>query len=1104
MQGPSVVQRYDHIRRISPEFTRRIQTAAKEAHNEAEFEHAMNNAIAAVAGELGVELAFRQEYTLATGRADAVYNRFVIEYEPPGSLRDSLSHGQTRHAVQQTQGYLKNLATQEHHGRDRLLGVALDGTYFVFVRYHDGHASTEQPLAVNRASTERFLRSLFSLSSGRALIPENLVEDFGSQNDYSRQVTRALYNALEAHTADLPGRLYAQWRLFFGEVAGYDAAEGKLTHEGELRQFARGMGLDPRHVDAPRLFFTIHTYFSFLVKNIARLVLEAYAGGMLSTTPLTTVANLQGEPLRRELSQMESGGIFRVLGLKNLLEGDFFSWYLSAWDDQIEEALRLTLGRLADYNPVTIQDAPHSTRDLLKKLYHYLLPREIRHDLGEFYTPDWLAERLLNQLNEPLFLMPAPGKRVPTPNKRLLDPACGSGTFLVLAIRALKANCVEAGLAEGETLDVTLQTVMGIDLNPLAVLAARVNYLLAIADLLPYRRHEIEIPVYLADSILTPAYGEGLFEQNRLILDTAVGKLPIPDVIDTRQEMDRLTAILEEYVTGGFSPQVFLSRCRQELPDVAAHPESETVLTELFERLSELHRQGLDGIWARVLKNAFMPLFLEPFDYVVGNPPWINWESLPQGYRQATANLWRYYGLVATKGKGKEQFELGKQKRDISSLMTYVALDRYLKKGGKLGFVITQSIWKTGASAPFRRFVLPDKTPLRVFHVDDLSGLQVFEGASTRTSAFVIQKGDVTRYPLPYTYWQKKAHGSGLDYDSTLEEILTDVRQLRFQAEPVDADDPTSSWLTARPRALSAIHKVLGPADYTAHAGVVTWANGVYWLKVAGWRPDGLVVVHNVTEGAKREVEEVTAALEPDLLYPLLRGRDIGRWHAAPSAHILLPHTPQTLWRAISEDEMQSRCPKTFVYLYRFRDLLLKRSGYRLLRQGHPFYILSDVNKATFAPWKVVWRYIAEEMTAAVVGYEPASNKLAIPDHRLMIVPLDNESEAHYVVSTLNSSVGRFMVASFVIGTQISAHVLQKIRIPRYEPGNSLHQRLVSLSQRAHELAPRAYAGDKEAWAALRLVEAEVDRAAAGLWGLTEEELRDVEKSLHELRPGRE
>ena len=89
-----------------------------------------------------------------------------------------------------------------------------------------------------------------------------------------------------------------------------------------------------------------------------------YTGGALGAMPLTTVANLQGEALRRELENLERGGIFRALGLKNLLEGDFFSWYLSAWNAELEDALRHVLLRLAEYNPATVQDAPTSARDL--------------------------------------------------------------------------------------------------------------------------------------------------------------------------------------------------------------------------------------------------------------------------------------------------------------------------------------------------------------------------------------------------------------------------------------------------------------------------------------------------------------------------------------------------------------------------------------------------------------------------------------------------------------------------------------------------------------------------------------------------------------------
>ncbi len=1098
---------YERIETIAPEVTILLQKAAKQSHNEAEFQFQADQIFQKVAEDLGVHLLFRQQYTLATGRADAVYNRLVIEYENPGTLRPNVGHYHTHHAIQQVKDYILGVAQKERQQRDRLLGVVLDGYYYIFVRYHEGHFIIEEPLEVNEVSTERFLRALVSLSSGRALIPENLVEDFGSQNIYSQRSIRALYQAMENHAEDLTARLYEQWRLFFGEVSGYEASEGKLLQDNEMRRFIRGSGLRPEDIDLPRFFFAVHTYFSFLVKNIARLVLETFAGGKFGTTPLSKIANLDGESLQRELRALESGGIFRALGLTNLLEGDFFSWYLDAWDENVEKALRLVLKRLADYNPATIQDDPHSARDMLKKLYHYLLPRKVRHDLGEFYTPDWLAQRVLHQLNEPLYQMPKVGSHIRIREKRLLDPACGSGTFLILAIRAIRANLSKGGFGEAEILNFILRNVVGIDLNPLAVLAARVNYALAIADLLPFRQHDVEIPVYLADSILTPTEKKDIYKQQRIILETAVGELPIPLIINTRSKMETLTKILEEYVVGGFSTDSFLHRCRQEFPEVADRSQkTEEVLVDLFERLKDLHARGLDGIWARVLKNAFMPLFLEPFDYVVGNPPWINWESLPQGYREQSAPLWHEYGLFVHSGMDTI---LGKGKKDISTLMAYVVTDRFLKQGGKLGFVITQSVWKTaGAGQGFRRFRIGEDGPfLRVLHVDDLSSLQVFEGASTRTSVFVWQKGQPTRYPVPYTYWKKVKRG-GLDYDATLEEVLEQTKRLNFRAAPVDESDPTSAWLTARPKAIRAVRKVLGKSDYQAHAGAYTGGtNAVYWLEILAKRPDGLVVVRNVTEGAKRKVEAVTVELEPDLLYPLLRGRDVQRWLAKPSLHILMMQDPKTR-RGIDEKIVQQRWPKTWAYLKRFEAVLRERAAFKryftrrdkhgLVVETGPFYSMFDVGDYTFAPWKVVWRYIATEMTAAVV--HQFQQKIVIPDHRLMVVPIDQRVEAYYLAGVLNSSVSRFIVDSFIIGTQISTHVLEKLKIPLFIPEDPLHNRIADLSQTAHELAPRAYNGDEAAQAELRRVEEEIDRAAAQLWGLSDEELADIKRSLEELR----
>jgi hypothetical protein len=248
----------------------------------------------------------------------------------------------------------------------------------------------------------------------------------------------------------------------------------------------------------------------------------------------------------------------------------------------------------------------------------------------------------------------------------------------------------------------------------------------------------------------------------------------------------------------------------------------------------DLHRQGMNGLWARLLKNNFAPLTEGKFDYIVGNPPWVNWEHLPDGYRQAIKPIWERYGLFP---HGGMDTILGKGKKDISMLMTFTVTDGLLRAGGKLGFVITQSVFKTaGAGQGFRQFRIPQPNgkfvPLRVLHVDDMVALQPFEGASNRTTVMVLEKGEPTTYPVPYTVW-RKVRGARFTYDSTLEEVISATKRLRFIAEPVDPNDPTSPWLTARPKAIKAVRKVLGKSDYVAHAGAYTGgANAVYWVNI--------------------------------------------------------------------------------------------------------------------------------------------------------------------------------------------------------------------------------------------------------------------------------
>jgi len=717
------------IKERAPELALQIKQATASSRNEAEFRTKIAQLIDGLADKLKLPIYLREEYTLVEGRADAVYNRLVLEYKAPGVLRENNSYGSNRDAIKQVKDYIQGLVRRERHKPERLAGVVLDGHYFIFVRSREKVWQEDRPAKVESSSTEYFLKLLASLSTELALIPDNLIRDFGENRPVSRKAVSALYKALVETQNPKVKKLFEQWSLQFGEVCDYERAS-KL----KVDSFARRFGITGGDIKPFHFFFCLHTYYATFIKLLAVQVVHYYIMPKLGTD-IRQAATFDSQQLRAYMEKMEDGGIFKELGIINFMEGDFFRWYLDVWDEPIYQAAKEVVSTLANYSLVTLDVDPDSTRDLLKKLYQQLMPGELRHNLGEYYTPDWLAERLLNMLEA--------GKFQGNPDKRLLDPACGSGTFLVIAIKKIREYATERMLPESQVLEKILSNIVGFDLNPLAVISARTNYLLALGDLLQHRKGDVNIPIYLCDSIMTPQEGKDLFSKGILRFPTAVGFLSLPKSLIQAQYIDKLSNLLEESVKLNLDKEQFIQRLCQELPLIPEHDSRDIeVVASLYENLLTFQRQGINGIWARIIKNAFAPLFNNEFDYVAGNPPWVNWESLPENYRNDTKPLWQEHGLFP---HGGMDTILGKGKKDISMLMSYVAMDKYLKKGGKLGFLITQSVFKTaGAGQGFRRFLLGSGEHIQVQHVDDMVELQPFEGASNRTSVVILQKGRQT------------------------------------------------------------------------------------------------------------------------------------------------------------------------------------------------------------------------------------------------------------------------------------------------------------------------------------------------------------------------
>ena len=365
-----------------------------------------------------------------------------------------------------------------------------------------GRWIVDEPLPLTEASLEIFLKNLEKLISKAALIPENLIRDFAvgreSRNKVAVDCIKAFYNEINQHGNSGETKehvFFEQWTVQFAEVHG-TLEQKKIDKETLFTSYGFSKN-EQKDFNVLAFFFALDSYYALLMKLLSYQVVGYYTISKLTGLPLHDWEELASDDLRKKCDELEEGGIFRSIGIRNFLEGDLFSWYIQVWNDGIYRAIQQIVKYLNDYDPETMEIAPDETRDILKKLYQYMVPKQIRHDLGEYYTPDWLAERTLNQVgygakDKDLF------------KKRLLDPGCGSGTFVILGIKRAKEHAALFGIDPAETLQYITMNIMGFDLNPLAVISARTNYMMAIADLLKYKKGEITIPIYLCDSINPP------------------------------------------------------------------------------------------------------------------------------------------------------------------------------------------------------------------------------------------------------------------------------------------------------------------------------------------------------------------------------------------------------------------------------------------------------------------------------------------------------------------------------------------------------------------------------------------------------------------------
>lgn len=996
--------------------------AADGSGNEANLRHELELSLRTECQALGIPyIPYQLEYGLHGGRrhmafADVVHGGVIIEYEAPKSFSAGRAKANVQHAKEQVEGYAARMAQDEGRPIEDYVLVIWDGTHIAFGTMDGATAQWERLTAFGVRQGEHLLTLL--RAQGYPLVHPGLLRSMvGPESEVGAALIPALFSAVvAASTDDSAGQtkttlLYKEWKRLFGQAVGIptDGLKDFLDRQSQAHQ-------QPYEAHIPSYLFALHTFIATVAKLIAALALPHPSEDMKDATV----------DLKERMRALEAGTLFIDAGITNMLAGDFFSWPVddASWGE-IETPLGDLLAQLGQISFDMTKKNPATVRDLFKGIYEEFVPRELRHALGEVYTPDWLAGHALDEMGW-------------LPSNQLLDPTCGTGTFILEAVRRRLVSERECG--ERHAAEDILDGLYGMDLNPLAVLAAKASLVVVLADRLNASA-PVRLPVFLADAIntATPSH-EGYFI-HRIQTERGDREFKLPAEIVHSQSLHKFFETVRVHVQANESVEAVLSAVGTFLTGL--DESNKIAITEAIRVLVRLHHEEWDGIWCPILADRFAAGSIPRLSHIAGNPPWVKWSHLPPNYAEFIKPQCLEMNVFS-----KDHY-VGGIESDISTVITFQAIRKWLAPKGRLAFFITATVFSNESSQGFRRFAFPDGSPMcQVLAVEDFKDIRAFNDVTNHPALLIVEEGRATSFPIVYRIWSPPS--AEVPFRSG-ENFRSQAKHIDLLAKPVPGTDAGpwlkgtrdqhGTWLT--------LFDASAPSAYSARKGVTTDRNGIYFLKVSKLSAgdSNLVsVTNNPALGRSSGIPEVPMNIEDEHIFPLLRGRGLRPFHAEPDPdyRILVPQ------RGMHGDPaLLSDCPRTLRFLSRFRSELEERASYRRYQRDKPFWSTWSTGPYTFSPYKVLWKEMSgHRFCAAYVGTieDPILGpKVAIPDHKLYMVPVDTIEEAQFLTGILNAPTISNAIAGYAAQLSLGVSVMEYLKIPLLDLDNDDHQRIVQL-----------------------------------------------------------
>jgi len=1003
------------------ELSRTVAQITSAAGNEANLCHEIEKILEQQCHQLGIAWTpYQLERAVSGGESkstrrtkfiDVAHGAVIIEYEPPTCFHGVISAA-LLHARAQAEEYAKLLSVEEGRAIGEYILVAWDGSHINFGKFDHGLPMWDMLTSFDEVAAQKLLRYL--AENGSPLVhPGLLAALVGPASPYGSELIPLFFTAIRASQDSATSKtflLFTEWKRLFGQVVGVQSERLKTL----LRE--QGIAHQQRYEeDSAAYLFALNTYIALIAKLVAALSLPNSSQNIAD----------QSVHIAERIRALEAGTLFLDAGVSNMLCGDFFFWYQDdAHWNKFSAHIDRIVARLSTVNFDVSRKSADSIRDLFKGLYQTFVPPALRHALGEFYTPDWLAAYALDSLGW-------------SEECELLDPTCGSGTFLLEALkRRLKVR------REGATAEELLRGLYGFDLNPLAVLTAKGSLVVYLAPYLDPHK-PIRIPVFLADAINSAHSVNGVYYHS-LQTERGVQSFAVPEQLMRHEDFLAIFSFMHTLIDAGLAAQKIFTAIQSRFGLEYLSPDEAACLRTTISTLVELHQHSWNSIWSSIIADRFAAGAVPPGRFICGNPPWVKWSHLPPEYAAFIKPRCLELGVFS-----RDRW-VGGIESDISTVITYEVADKWLSENGKLAFFITGTVFNTESSAGFRRFELEQrKVFLHVEQVEDFKEINPFEGVSNHATLLILSKGRPTTYPVPYRTWHTTSPTKTSIAQQNNFFATATVRELLACPMP-GLEQEGGPWLKGTKEEHAIWQRLFAPGEryYKARKGVTTDRNGIFWLQIQGVNADKTLcrVQNAATIGRTTGIPTVQGNVESEHVFPLLRGRGVSAFRAVPEPelHILVPQ------RGMHGDpDLPITHPHTYAFLRHFESYLRQRSSLRRFQKNQPYWSLWSTGNYTFAPYKVLWKEMSgATFVAAYCGPfdDPLLGpKIIIPDHKLYFVPVETEAEAAYLTSLLNAPMLSHAIGAYAAQLSLGVSVVEYLNIPPFDEDNTNHVKLAEL-----------------------------------------------------------